>query len=270
MLGSSLSDADPDRPCGSHMHQSKISTIRQRRRRALEAFGLVALVAAAAFSGSMVKRSVSAPPAAQLDRFVAEPVVAMPDANATPTTERPIPSVVATGELMPPADANPARPAVRDDSDLADLPEGWRERITKLRDRGVIAGEIRVERLEPQPGNVRYFDGRPVRPARRLWMTVTAYSPDERSCGIWADGITASNKSVWTNAMQLVAADTRILPFGTLLSMDEYADGEIVPVLDRGGAIKGMRLDVLYATHVEALQFGVKRVPVTVWEYTDE
>jgi 3D (Asp-Asp-Asp) domain-containing protein len=100
-------------------------------------------------------------------------------------------------------------------------------------------------------------------------MTVTAYSPDERSCGIHADGITASNKSVWTNAMQLVAADTRLLPFGTLLSLDDYAEGHIVPVLDRGGAIKGNRLDVLYATHAEARQFGVKQVPVTIWEYAD-
>lgn len=142
--------------------------------------------------------------------------------------------------------------------------------IDDLRDRGVIKGEVQIETIDPLPGNVRYFDGRAVRPVRRLWMTVTAYSPDERSCGVWADGITASNKSVWTNAMQLVAADTRILPFGTLLSMDDYAGGEIVPVLDRGGAIKGMRLDVLYATHAEARRFGVKRVPVTVWEYTDE
>ncbi|TVQ63517.1 MAG: hypothetical protein EA379_03790 [Phycisphaerales bacterium] len=117
--------------------------------------------------------------------------------------------------------------------------------------------------------NVRYFNGRAVRPVRTIEMVVTAYSPDERSCGKWADGITASNKSVWTNGMQLVAADTRLLPFGSLLSIPGYADDEIVPVLDRGGAIKGKRLDVLYPTHEIALQWGVQRLPVVVWEYVD-
>lgn len=121
----------------------------------------------------------------------------------------------------------------------------------------------------PDSGFERYFDGRPVRPVRTMWMTVTAYSPDHRSCGKWADGITASNKSVWTNAMRLVAADKRILPFGSLVSVPGYADGEIVPVLDIGGAIKGARLDVLYPTHSIARQWGVQRLPVVVWEYAD-
>ncbi len=116
---------------------------------------------------------------------------------------------------------------------------------------------------------IRWFNGRPVRPARTMWMTVTAYSPDERSCGKWADGITASLHSVWTNGMQLVAADTRILPMGSMITVPGYAGGEIVPVLDRGGAIKGHRLDVLYPTHEIARKWGVKRLKVTVWEYAD-
>ena len=126
-----------------------------------------------------------------------------------------------------------------------------------------------VAELGIDPNAVRWFNGRQVRPARTLWMTVTAYSPDHRSCGKWADGITASNKSVWTNGMKLVAADTRLLPFGTLLSVPGYDSGRIVPVLDRGGAIKGNRLDVLYPTHQIARRWGVQRLPVTVWEYAD-
>lgn len=124
--------------------------------------------------------------------------------------------------------------------------------------------------LHDHDDEIRYFNGRAVRPAKTYWMTVTGYSPDERSCGKWADGITASNKSVWTNAMQLVAADTRILPFGSLLTIEGYANDQIVPVEDRGGAIKGMRLDLLYPSHEEALQWGVKRLPVTVWEYIED
>lgn len=114
------------------------------------------------------------------------------------------------------------------------------------------------------------FNGRPLRKVREVNMLVTAYSPDERSCGIWADGITASGYSVWTNGMRLVAADTRILPFGSLVSVPGYNGGRPVPVLDRGGAIKGNRLDVLYPTHEIALRWGAQRLPIIIWEYADE
>ncbi len=113
------------------------------------------------------------------------------------------------------------------------------------------------------------FDGRPIRRKRTMNMVVTGYSPDARSCGASADGITASGYSVWTNGMFLVAADTRLLPFGTLVSIPGYNDGQPVPVLDRGGAIKGHRLDLLFPTHEIALQWGRQSLPVTVWEYAD-
>jgi 3D (Asp-Asp-Asp) domain-containing protein len=119
------------------------------------------------------------------------------------------------------------------------------------------------------PVDTRWFNGRPVRPARTLWMTVTGYSPDERSCGDSADGITSSLHSVWTNGMKLVAADTSVLPLGSMVSLEGYDDGQVVPVLDRGGAIKGYRLDLLFPTHEQAREWGVKKMKVTVWEYAD-
>jgi 3D (Asp-Asp-Asp) domain-containing protein len=126
-----------------------------------------------------------------------------------------------------------------------------------------------VQPAADAPGATRWFNGRPVRPARTIWMKVTAYSPDHRSCGIFADGKTSTLHSVWTNGMNLVAADTRILPFGSMITVPGYGGGDIVPVLDRGGKIKGHRLDVLYSTHAEARRWGVRNVPVVVWEYAD-
>ena len=126
-----------------------------------------------------------------------------------------------------------------------------------------------IGQATPDPDAVRWFNGRPVRPARTVMMTVTAYSPDERSCGIFADGQTATLHSVWTNGMRLVAADTSILPFGSMLTVPGYADEQIVPVLDRGGAIKGYRLDLLFPTHEIARKWGVREIPITVWEYAD-
>lgn len=119
------------------------------------------------------------------------------------------------------------------------------------------------------PGAVRWFNGRPVRQVRSVKMVVTGYSPDDRSCPGTADGITATLHSVNTNGMALVAADTRILPYGSMLSIPGYDDGNIVPVLDCGGAIKGDRLDLLFPTHEAARQWGRKTIRVVVWEYAD-
>lgn len=117
--------------------------------------------------------------------------------------------------------------------------------------------------------SMRWFNGRPIRPSYTLSMVVTAYSPDERSCAGSADGITASGYSVWTNGMKSAAADTSVLPFGSLISVPGYDDGGVVPVLDRGGAIKGKRLDMLFATDALARKWGTQRLSVTVWEYAD-
>src|SRR5688572_6236575 len=102
-----------------------------------------------------------------------------------------------------------------------------------------------------------------------MWLNVSGYSPDARSCGTSADGKTATLHSVSTNNMKLVAADTRVLPYGSMLSIPGYADAAVVPVLDCGGAIKGNKLDLLFPTHEEAIKWGRKRVQVVVWGYAD-
>jgi 3D (Asp-Asp-Asp) domain-containing protein len=117
--------------------------------------------------------------------------------------------------------------------------------------------------------STRWFNGRPARPAKKMWMIVTGYSPDSRSCGDSADGRTATLHSVSTNGGKLVAADTRILAYGSMLSIPGYDAENVVPVLDCGGAIKGHRLDLLFPTHEQALKWGRKKVLVTVWEYAD-
>lgn len=117
--------------------------------------------------------------------------------------------------------------------------------------------------------DVRWFNGRAMRPGRTVTMRVTAYSPDARSCGEYADGLTATMHPVTTNRGKLVAADQRMFPYGTLLTIPGYDEGRIVPVLDCGGAIKGNRLDVLFPTHEAALEWGVRELEVVVWEPVD-
>jgi 3D (Asp-Asp-Asp) domain-containing protein len=119
------------------------------------------------------------------------------------------------------------------------------------------------------PSGTRFFNGRPIRPVKTMKMTVTGYSPDARSCGGSADGITATLHSVHTNAHRLVAADPRVLAYGSMLTIPGYDSGHVVPVLDCGGAIKGNRLDLLFPTHEQALKWGKRKVTVTVWGYAD-
>ena len=151
---------------------------------------------------------------------------------------------------------------------LTGAASGWLMTDPALSPSPELTAPAPITQTEPD-WDVPSFNGRPVRPSRTVRMLVTAYSPDARSCGAFADGITASGYSVKTNGMRLVAADTRLLPFGTMLSIPGYDDGYIVPVLDRGGAITGDHLDVLFPTHGQALHWGVRHLDITIWEYAD-
>lgn len=92
---------------------------------------------------------------------------------------------------------------------------------------------------------------------------LTAYCSCERCCDHWAtvrpldeNGkpiVYTANMSVAKQGVT-VAADTDVLPFGTVLLIDDH---EYI-VQDRGGAIKGNRIDVYFESHEEALQFGVQ------------
>ena len=93
-------------------------------------------------------------------------------------------------------------------------------------------------------------------------MRVTAYCPCPKCCGEYSDGITACGYVIQPGDT-FVAADRRY-PFHTEMLIPGYSNNRPVKVLDRGGAIKGNRLDVFFATHEEALQWGVQYLEVNV------
>ena len=92
---------------------------------------------------------------------------------------------------------------------------------------------------------------------RTVIFRVTAYCKESCCCGAYADGITASGYRI-KDGDKLIAAPPDI-PFGTWLNIKGYGYAE---VLDRGGAIKGRRLDVLFPTHQEALNWGVQYLEI--------
>lgn len=83
---------------------------------------------------------------------------------------------------------------------------------------------------------------------------LTGYCPCA-SCCDKIDGQTASGAYATSN--HTIAADSRF-DFGTELVID----GQVYTVEDRGGAIKGNRIDVFFDTHSEALDFGKKYVSI--------
>jgi 3D (Asp-Asp-Asp) domain-containing protein len=200
-----------------------------RARVALEACGFVLAVAATAYSAILVKERGIAPALAMSVREV-------PEAAMDP----------------------------RADQAAIEIP-GYEVEVLPRPDVPAAGGEASAA----WPAETRWFNGRPVRPTMVLRMRVTAYSPDARSCGDSADGITATLHSVETNGFQLVAADPRVLKYGSLVTVPGYADNAIVPVLDCGGKIKGHRLDLLYPTHEQARKWGSQWHTVTVWGYAD-
>lgn len=93
-------------------------------------------------------------------------------------------------------------------------------------------------------------------------MRVTAYCPCAKCCGEYSDGMTACGHTIQPGDT-FVAADGRY-SFGTEMLIPGYSDSKPVKVLDRGGAIKGNKLDVFFHTHQEALEWGVKFLDVKI------
>lgn len=85
---------------------------------------------------------------------------------------------------------------------------------------------------------------------------VTAYCSCSKCCGK-ASGRTASGTKA--TAGRTVAASSKFA-FGTKLNIG----GHIYTVEDRGGAVNGNKIDIFVNSHAEALQWGVRYLPVSV------
>jgi len=240
---------------------SLLSPSRWAARLAIKGAAAAAMLSLVAYSAIIAKEARSAPLLASLSAVRHGPharVAPVPDPSEYSWATVSAPAVEEPFDFLTPIEPVQVEPgpAVVADDESASEPDP----------RPLRQPEIDPLLTDP---NVRWFNGRPVKPVRVITMVVTAYSPDARSCGDSADGITATLHSVETNGFKLVAADPRVLAYGSMITVPGYDTDRIVPVLDCGGAIKGKRLDVLFPTHEAARKWGVRKVPVTVWGYVD-
>jgi len=114
-----------------------------------------------------------------------------------------------------------------------------------------LQNELSVLRdgIETLKHNKVYYSGR---------FKITYYCACEQCCGK-DDGITVSGAKVQEGVT--VAADTSILPFGTKI----YIKGiGWRTVQDRGGAIKGNRLDIYIPSHNDPMPYNVQNLDVWV------
>ena len=87
---------------------------------------------------------------------------------------------------------------------------------------------------------------------------ITAYCSCSKCCGQWSGGPTASG--VMPQAGRTIAVDTNVIPFGTQVLID----GHTYIAEDTGGGIKGNRIDIFFASHQEALNWGIKYKDVSI------
>ena len=118
--------------------------------------------------------------------------------------------------------------------------------------------KVRIIENKPETKLIKHLETKPVKHLESVVFCVTAYCPCEICCGKWADGITASGHVIQPGD-KFVAAPADLFDFGDVIFVPGYGT---VPVLDRGGAIKGKRIDVFFSTHQEALNWGVKHLTI--------
>jgi len=128
------------------------------------------------------------------------------------------------------------------------------------------AARLKKATKPPAPAvETKTYNGQKYRFVKTLKLRVTAYAPDPRCTFPYPGTTTASGLSVKTNGGKLVAADTTLISLHSLVVVPGYAGGTAVPVLDRGGAIKGARLDVLLPTFATAKNWGSRMLEVKVY-----
>lgn len=100
-------------------------------------------------------------------------------------------------------------------------------------------------------------------------FTLTAYCPCVRCCGVWSEQhsskkgtgyIQKTASGTIPKAGKTIATDTNTIPFGTTVIIN----GREYIAEDRGGAIKGNRIDIFFDSHEEALAFGRQKSEIFI------
>ncbi|KIL78515.1 3D domain-containing protein [Bacillus badius] len=111
---------------------------------------------------------------------------------------------------------------------------------------------------KPAPSKPAPSKPEAVKSAKVLTVKATAYTASCKGCS----GITATGINLKKNPnAKVIAVDPKVIPLGTKVYVEGY--GEAVAG-DKGGAIKGKKIDVHVPTKKHATRWGVKTVKVEI------
>lgn len=116
--------------------------------------------------------------------------------------------------------------------------------------------EVSIIEVEPEPESLGEF-------------VLTAYCPCVHCCGEWSaehpsrigtDYIQKTASGTIPTAGRTIGVDPSVIPFGTTVIIN----GHEYVAEDRGGAIKGNKIDIFFSDHAEALDFGRQTAEVFI------
>jgi 3D (Asp-Asp-Asp) domain-containing protein len=122
--------------------------------------------------------------------------------------------------------------------------------LVPAREAWVLEGTGLKQKMYPMPRRMRV--------AQILTLEATAYYPGPEDTWPYATGTTASGLKA---GYGVAAVDTRLIGLKTPLYIEGYG---FALAADRGGAIKGYKIDLCFDTYEEAVQFGRKKVKVYI------
>jgi 3D (Asp-Asp-Asp) domain-containing protein len=96
-----------------------------------------------------------------------------------------------------------------------------------------------------------------------VYKTITvkayAYTVNCKGCS----GITATGLNLKKNpSIKVIAVDPKVIPLGSKVYVEGYG---YAIAADKGGGIRGNKIDVLMPTKAKAIQWGVRTVKVRVY-----
>lgn len=128
---------------------------------------------------------------------------------------------------------------------------------------GKLSVNVQAETYEPpvaEPVEITYVKNEPAPKVISLGVCkLSAYCKEDypHICNNGSSKTTATGTV--PTAGRTVAVDPNVIPYGS----EVIINGHTYIAEDCGGAIKGNRVDILFATHREALNFGIRYAEVS-------
>ncbi|MFC9600928.1 ubiquitin-like domain-containing protein [Peribacillus butanolivorans] len=125
--------------------------------------------------------------------------------------------------------------------------------VNKKQDKVITVGtKTTVAQASRGASNVNSTSG------KEIYVSSTAYTASCKGCS----GVTSTGVDLKSNPdAKIIAVDPSVIPMGSKVYVEGYG---YAVAADKGGAIKGNRIDVFFSSKNDAYRWGVKKVKVRV------